>query len=136
MASLGFGLPVDTFHEAIEGGSHYLAPTASDMLKNKPGSIFAGLHYDFNFFTLHGKSNFSGLYIWQKNGEKLKVSIPDDCLLLQSGLQFQMLTNGKVLSGMHEVVYDQDAWKKKEELVAEGWEDVWRISSTVFIHCY
>lgn len=44
-----------------------LAPTASDLQRYKKGTIFAGLHYDFNFLTIHGKSRYPGLYCWTRN---------------------------------------------------------------------
>ena len=44
-----------------------LAPTAADLQRYKKGTILAGLHYDFNFLTIHGKSRYPGLYCWTRN---------------------------------------------------------------------
>jgi len=45
MAALGMNLPENSFTERMVGGDHLLAPTASDLVKNDPGAIFAGFHY-------------------------------------------------------------------------------------------
>lgn len=29
-------------------------------------------HYDLNFMTIHGKSRFPGLYIWLRDGRKVR----------------------------------------------------------------
>lgn len=67
MAAIGMGLPAETFVKKMEGGSHLLAPTGSDLEKNEVGAIFAGFHYDIAFLTAHGKSRFPGLYVWLRN---------------------------------------------------------------------
>lgn len=45
MAALGMDLPEESFSERMVGGDHLLAPTASDLVKNDKGAIFAGFHY-------------------------------------------------------------------------------------------
>ena len=134
MCALGFGLPADTFSTKLLTGHNIVAPTGSDLLKHKPGTIFAGFHYDFNFMTIHGKSNFPGLYIWLRTGERIPVSIPDGYLLLQSGRQFEIVTGGHVMKGMHEVYYDERTKAKVDELRQKGAQDIWRVSSTMFTH--
>lgn len=56
MAAIGMDLPEESFTERMKGGDHLLAPTASDLEKNKKGSIFAGFHYgtpnQSNFFYI------------------------------------------------------------------------------------
>jgi isopenicillin N synthase-like dioxygenase len=134
MAAIGFGLPKNTFTDLLKFGPHLLAPTASDLNKyGKLGQILAGFHQDLNFVTLHGKSRFSGLYIWLRNGTKMPVAIPDGCLLAQAGMQFEYLTGGAVVAGYHEVVVNE----KTLEAVARARQNstsMWRISSTVFVH--
>jgi isopenicillin N synthase-like dioxygenase len=134
MAAVGFGLPKNTFTDLLKYGPHLLAPTASDLNKyGKLGQILAGFHQDLNFITLHGKSRFSGLYIWLRNGTKMPVAIPDGCLLAQAGMQFEYLTGGAVVAGYHEVVVNE----KAIEAVARAKQNntcMWRISSTVFVH--
>jgi isopenicillin N synthase-like dioxygenase len=83
MAALGFGLPENTFTERMKFAHHLLAPTGSDLKKFDEGTVFAGFHYDLNFLTIHGKSNYPGLFVWLRDGTKKKVKVPDGCLLLQ-----------------------------------------------------
>jgi isopenicillin N synthase-like dioxygenase len=141
MIALGFGLPENTFHEKMKHGAHLLAPTASDLQKFNTNTIFAGVHYDLNFMTIHGKSNFGGLYIWLRNGTKKRVRIPDGCLLIQAGIQLEYLTGGECLAGFHEVIYTQDVYdqvqklkKENEKKKPEDQRVLWRISSTLFSH--
>lgn len=134
MAALGFDLPKDIFSQKLLTGHNLVAPTGSDLMRHGLGTIFAGFHYDFNFLTIHGKSNFPGLYIWLRTGEKIPVTIPDGYLLLQSGRQFEIVTGGHVIKGMHEVVYDERTDQKVQQLKKHGAKDIWRVSSTMFTH--
>ena len=62
----------------MTNGPHLLAPTGSDMSKfGTIGTVFAGFHYDLNFLTIHGKSNYPGLYIWLRNGTRMKFVFID-----------------------------------------------------------
>ena len=61
------------------------------------------------------------------------VKVPDNCLLIQAGKQFEHLTAGHVLSGYHEVVVDASTVKKIEERRLAG-KSLWRVSSTLFGH--
>ena len=65
-----------------------LAPTGSDLtLHCQPGTVLAGYHSDLNFLTIHGRCRFPGLFIWLKNGRRVRVTVPEGCLLLQAGKQ-------------------------------------------------
>jgi hypothetical protein len=139
MSALGFGLEENTFYDRMKHAGHLLAPTGSDLAKFDEGTIFAGVHYDLNFLTIHGKSNYGGLFIWLRNGEKKKVKIPDGCLLLQSGAQMEYLTGGECLSGFHEVIYTKEVrdqvmkiQKENEGKVEKDKKILWRVSSTLF----
>jgi len=134
MAALGFGLPVHTFREMMHHGPHLLAPTASNFSKHTAvGTVLAGFHYDLNLMTIHGKSRFPGLYIWTRDGQRVPVRVPDGCLFLQAGKQFEHLTAGHVLAGFHEVVISEDTAAAVERARAAG-KPLWRISSTCFSH--
>jgi hypothetical protein len=139
MIAHGFALPEDTFYEKMKFGGHLLAPTGSDLDRYKVNTIFAGVHYDLNFLTIHGKSNYAGLFIWLRNGEKKKVVIPNGCLLIQAGIQLEYLTGGECLAGYHEVIYTPEVHnlvqkiKKENETKDENDKKIlWRISSTLF----
>jgi hypothetical protein len=71
--------------------------------------------------------------VWLRDGRKILVKVPDNCLLIQAGKQFEYLTGGHVLAGYHEVVVDPLTVKRIEERKAAG-KSLWRISSTLFGH--
>lgn len=133
MTAIGMGIDKKTFTQHMEGGSHLLAPTGSDLVKNDVGAIFAGFHYDIAFLTIHGKSRYPGLYVWTRNNLKLQVKVPEGCLLLQSGKTFEHITGGYIHAGFHEVVYTEQTKAAMEKAQAED-RSTWRVSSTMFTH--
>lgn len=134
LSALGFDLPIDAFTSICKYGPHLLAPTGSDLTKyQKLKTVFAGFHYDLNFLTIHGKSRYPGLFAWTREGKKLPVRVPDGCLLLQAGKQFEWATGGEVQAGFHEVIVTEDTLKAVEKQKAVG-RPLWRISSTLFFH--
>mmetsp|Transcript_30526 Transcript_30526/g.58781 ORF Transcript_30526/g.58781 Transcript_30526/m.58781 type:complete len:354 (+) Transcript_30526:217-1278(+) len=134
MAAIGFDLPHDSFTSRMKKAPHLLAPTGTDLGKHhKPNQIFAGYHYDLNFLTIHGKARFPGLYIWLRNGIRVPVKIPDGCLLLQAGKQFEWLTGGHVMAGMHEVIFSESCDSALQKARSEE-RSCWRVSSTLFGH--
>lgn len=134
MAAHGFGLPDHAFTELMNLGPHLLAPTASNLIKHgQLDAVFASFHYDLNFLTIHGRSRYPGLYAWLRDGSKLNVRVPPNCLLLQAGKQFEWLTGGHVLAGFHEVVVTKDTVAAIERRRPLG-RPMWRISSTLFSH--
>jgi isopenicillin N synthase-like dioxygenase len=134
MAAVGFGLPANTFSDLMNMGPHLLAPTASNFYKfGAKGTVLAGFHYDLNFLTIHGRSRFPGLYIWTREGKKVLVRVPEGCLLVQAGKQFEYATGGHVLAGFHEVVVVDETLAAIER-AREAGRSLWRISSTLFGH--
>lgn len=134
MAAIGFGLPSNTFTNLMKYGPHLLAPTGSDLNKwSELGTVFASYHYDLNFITIHGRSRYPGLFIWTREGKKIIVKVPANCLLLQAGKQFEWLTGGHVLAGYHEVVVVKETQDAIAKARAEG-KSLWRVSSTLFSH--
>jgi isopenicillin N synthase-like dioxygenase len=139
MAAIGMGLDENAFTKRMEGGAHLLAPTGSDLVRNDVGATLAGFHYDIAFMTIHGKSRYPGLQIWLRNWKKLAVKIPKGCLLMQAGSTFEHITGGYVLSGYHEVMYNEETKRAlenvKEQMAVSGNERIlWRVSSTLFSH--
>ena len=100
----------------------------------RPGAVFAGYHYDFNFLTCHGKSRYPGLRAWLRDGSRLPVRVPDGCLLLQAGRQLAWLTGGDIEEGMHEVVCSEQTLAAVERARTDETRSLWRVSSTVFAH--
>jgi len=134
MIAVGTGLPVDTITDLMNQGPHLLAPTGSNLARfGALDTIFAGFHYDFNLLTIHGKSRFPGLFIWLRDGSRVQVKVPDNCLLLQAGKQLEWLTGGAITAGFHEVVVCDDTLKAVERAQATGTR-LWRVSSTLFAH--
>jgi len=133
MLAVGLDLPRDTFTNMMKGGPHLLAPTASDLEKHGLDTILAGFHQDLNFLTFHGKSRFSGLYVWLRDGTKMPVIVPDGCLLAQAGMELEHLTGGYIKAGYHEVIVTEKAVQQIEVARRQG-RPLWRISSTLFSH--
>jgi isopenicillin N synthase-like dioxygenase len=117
----GLDLQKGELTDLLKHGSHLLAPTGTPLsIHNK---VYARFHYDISFLTIHGKSNYPGLYIWLRDGTRVQVKIPDGCLLIQVGKQLEWLTGGYFKAGYHEVISPNIKENNK-----------WRISSTLFSH--
>ncbi len=101
----------------MKNGTHKLAPTGSDLVKYDVKTVFAGLHYDFNFLTIHGKSRYPGLFAWLRTGERFTVSVPEGHLLLQAGKEFEYLTGGYIASGFHEVIYTDKVKEARDKAI-------------------
>lgn len=134
MAAKGLGLQPDVFQKLLQNGPHLLAPTGSNFnVHNKLNDVLAGYHYDLNLLTIHGKSRFPGLYIWLRDGRKIRVKVPDGCLLVQAGKQMEYLTGGSILAGFHEVVVSKETLDAIE-MSKQQQKSLWRVSSTLFSH--
>jgi isopenicillin N synthase-like dioxygenase len=132
MIALGLDMHKETFTSQMKGGVQLLAPTGSDLTKyNTKNDILAGFHYDLNFLTIHGKSNYPGLYVWLRDGQKVAVKVPDGCLLLQSSKMLEWVTGGYFYAGFHEVIVSDETLKAVEKAKMEG-KPLWRVSSTLF----
>ena len=129
LLAIGLGLDKNYFKDKSKYGAHLLAPTGIDVNKYSIDTIVAGYHYDISFLTIHGKSRFSGLYIWTREGEKILVKVPPGYLLLQVGRELEYLTGGYCIAGFHEVIINQEA----KNLLNKR-KSSWRVSTTVFYH--
>lgn len=135
LLAAGLRLETDALLTKMQRGAHILGPTGSDIEKYPEDTILAGFHYDFCLMTIHGKSNYPGLYIWLHDGTKLPVVLEDGYLLIQSGLELEMFTGGLIKAGLHEVVITKRAKEMLEERKKLGIPNAnWRVSSTVFGH--
>jgi len=129
LLAIGLQLPSDAFTKLMHQAPHLLAPTGSDMGASPVGTVLAGFHQDLNFLSVHSKSRYPGLYIWNRDGTRMAAKVPEGCLLVQAGLQAEYLTGGAILAGYHEVVVTEAA-KERAKSGGTGW----RVSSTVFSH--
>ncbi|CAI8612506.1 unnamed protein product [Vicia faba] len=134
MTAIGFNLPKDSFTSLMKQGPHLLAPTGSDLEKyGKEGTVLAGYHYDLNFLTIHGRSNYPGLNVWLRNGKKIPAKVPFGCLLVQTGKQMEWLTGGECIASMHDLVVTNQTI----DAISEAQDQkrcFWRVSSTLFAH--
>ena len=134
IVSSELGQSKEFLNDLTFNGNHMIAPTLSDLNKyGNDGTILAGFHSDISLFTIHGKSRYSGLNIWTRNDEKIRVKVPPGCFLVQSGKQLAYLTGGYILDGFHEVVVGPDTVSQIEESVKAG-RSLTRVSSTFFGH--
>lgn len=134
MAAIGFGLPPDTFTRRMDRAPHLLAPTGSDLVRfGDPATVLAGVHDDLNFLSGHARSNYPGLFAWTRDCRRFPVRVPEGCLLMQAGQQFEHLTGGRVLSGLHEVVVTEEAWRCAT-IDQQCGPTPWRVSTTLFGH--
>ena len=135
MAAIGLGYDKNAFFNLTQGGPHLLAPTGSDLTESKVGDVFAAFHYDLNFISIHGKSDYSGLNIWTRDGKRECVSVPEGCLLVQAGKQLEYVTGGKIVAGYHEVVVNEKTLQARD-IAKRKSRPLWRVSSTVFLHAH
>lgn len=134
MVAVGLDLPPSTLLDKMKFGPHLLAPTGSDFNKyDTVDTVLAGYHYDLNLLTIHGKSRYPGLYIWLRSGQRVKVCVPDGCLLVQAGKQLEYLTGGYILAGFHEVVITSETVECIQKERANQ-KSLFRVSSTLFAH--
>jgi isopenicillin N synthase-like dioxygenase len=145
MLALGLGLEKDSISDKMIAAPHLLAPTGMDLSTYGQGAaneksgdvdienIVAGVHYDLNLLTIHGRAAYPGLWIWTNAGKRLSVSVPPGALLIQAGAQIEHLTGGAIRRGFHEVVVDSSTIAALRRARAER-ASLWRVSSTLFAH--
>ena len=132
--SIEIGQNKNYLSDLCHNGNHMLAPTMSDLRKyGNPGTILAGFHSDISLLTIHGKSRYSGLNIWTRKNEKIRVKVPENCFLVQAGRQLEYLTGSYILSGFHEVVVENDTVEQIISAIETG-KSTTRVSSTFFAH--
>lgn len=99
---------------------HYFPPPPSTSLpRDEPLDSWCGFHLDHSLLTglcsamyleandgaeptvVPSPSVASGLYIRNRGGDLIKVSIPSDCLAFQTGEALEIATGGKLLATPH-----------------------------------
>jgi isopenicillin N synthase-like dioxygenase len=134
IVSIELGQDKHFLRDMCHNGNHMVSPTMSDLSKyGKENTILAGLHSDISLWSIHGKSRYSGLNIWTRNNERIRVKVPDRCFLIQAGKQLAYLTGGYILDGLHEVVVQKDTIAQIEQSKKAG-RSLTRVSSTYFCH--
>jgi isopenicillin N synthase-like dioxygenase len=122
-------------NELVNGGNHLIAPTIMPLenIIGTENKIVAGIHNDISYQTFHGRGRFTGLNIWTRDGTKIAIKVPENCILIQAGRQLQYITNGYILGGFHEVIITEETEKQYYKALHEG-RSTTRISSTFFSH--
>ena len=123
--SVGLGQSPRLLRDMLEhpDGPHCLAPTGvnlreefargctgradkSDLLSWLASERYCldGFHNDVNLITVHARANTPGLHTWSATGERYDaLTVPEGCLVVQSGRQLRHLTGGVIPAMYHEV---------------------------------
>lgn len=135
LLAVGLGLQEDSITSLMDGGAHLLAPTGTDLERYgaEVGRTLAGYHYDISLLSLHGRARYPGLFIWTRDGRRIPVVMPHGTLLVQSGIQLENLTAGRIMRGMHEVVVSEETAAAAR---TANKRSKWRVSSTLFAHVH
>ncbi len=131
--SRGAGSTETTISGHMNEAPHILGPTGSKLEEVPVGTVLAGLHYDFNLITVHGRSRYPILICWTIDGTPFVASPPEGCLLIQAGKMWEYLTGGRGYYGRHEVVMTPQGAQVLTEAIAAG-RSTWRTSSNLFVH--
>lgn len=131
---LSIELGVD-LNELLAGGNHLIAPTIMPLenIIGTENKIVAGFHNDISYMSCHGRGKYPGLTIWTRDNTRIRVKVPENCILIQAGRQLQYITNGYILGGFHEVTIGPDTEERYYQAVRDCTSTT-RISSTFFAH--
>mgnify|MGYP001949971174 CR=1 FL=1 len=117
MTAIGLNLEENALKKYIENGTLYLSPPAVNLEETKLGDVITAFHRDFSLVTVHGKCRYSGLYAWLLTGEKFRVQLPQNHVLVQSGRQLEWLTGGYLQAGWHEVIHNEMVESQKQKII-------------------
>ncbi len=125
-------------------GAHFVAPTGSDFVQYRPGTVIADVHGDMGFVTGHDPSKVvfgdnlelrpcGGLVGWSSDGRLFRVVVPKGTQPWQGGFQFRHMTGGRVHAGMHQVIVPPEAADIADEARRRG-TTAMRTTGTIFCH--
>lgn len=129
MLARGLGLDSDYFTRLMHNGHHKVAPTFASFYRDRqPHTIQAALHEDIDVFAIHAQGTHSGLFVYSETGERLRVSVPEGCLLVQAGRQLYLRMRSMerageiavppIQPGWHEVLVTEDAIAKVQDEIS------------------
>jgi hypothetical protein len=111
MLATGLGVDPDYFVRLMHDGHHKVAPTFASFYQDRsPQTIQAALHEDIDVFAIHAQGTHSGLFVYTETGERLRVSVPEGCLLVQAGRQLYLRMRSMVRAGEIDVEPIQPGW--------------------------
>lgn len=109
LLEIGLMLGEGRIRQLCTDGPHLGAPNASHIDEDvELGDVANEVHYDLNWATFFGKANAPGLFVWIGQKYRVKLVIPDGCVLIQVGKQLEWMTGGYIRYGLHEVVVTQE----------------------------
>lgn len=117
-------LPSDVFNDyTVEGDcmlrvSHY--PVSEKAFEK--GAVWAASHTDIDLLTILPRASSRGLEVLDKEGNWIRVIVPEDAFIVNGGDMLENMTNGYFRSAVHRVVCRED--NKRED----------RYSMVLFIH--
>lgn len=119
-------IKTDIFHNMTKEGdcmlrvSHYPVPKEGIA----PGSIWAAAHTDIDLFTILPRATTDGLEVKDKEGNWIRVIVPEGAFIINVGDMLENMTNGFFRSATHRVIATEN---NKED----------RYSMVLFVHpCY
>ncbi|NGX59306.1 MAG: 2-oxoglutarate-dependent ethylene/succinate-forming enzyme [Chlamydiae bacterium] len=74
--------------------------------------LWAAEHTDINLFTILPRATAKGLQVQNKQGEWIKVKVPEDAFIINAGDMLENITNGEFHSGLHRVVAANDGYER------------------------
>ena len=102
---------IDIFHEMTKDGdcmlriSHY--PSMEKKLLDE-GYVWAGAHTDIDLFTLLPRATAKGLEVQDRDGNWVRVVVPEDAFIVNAGDMLENVSNGYFRSAVHRVVSGPD----------------------------
>lgn len=133
MLEKGLNLEENALTSCLDGGEHLLAPTGTNLVEYDENIVLNKLHYDLNYFTIHGPSSYSGLHVWTNESppRRLSVIAPEGHFLVQNGKQIEILTGGYLQAGFHEVINSKEARDAAVQKLKNGGSP-FRVGSILF----
>lgn len=83
----------------------YYPPCTEEEKKN---TVWAGEHTDIDLFAILPRSTASGLEVKDKDGNWIRVVVPDNAFIMNAGDVLENMTNGYFRSPLHRVVATED----------------------------
>ncbi len=116
--------PLDVFNDYTREGDCMLRVAHYPLPKEgvKVGAVWAAAHTDIDLLTILPRASARGLEVQDKKGNWIRVIVPEDAFIINSGDMLENMTNGLFRSAVHRVVARED--NKLED----------RYSMVLFIH--
>lgn len=111
--SIGLGIDDDFLTNIIKDGPSTLSTFCYDVIDRKHNRSAKGYSNELSLITVFCPSVYNHINIWTTNTrKKISVTIPDNCILIQAGLQLEYLTGGTIQAGYNEIVISNDIDRK------------------------